>query len=66
MTFFGHFPAGRTPPQAKPIRQEVQVEARRLYAEQKRYEAFKQQANAEDMRRWEQGREQGQQGRLEV
>jgi hypothetical protein len=64
MTFFGHYRAGRTPPQAKPIGSEVEVEARRLYVQDRRIEAFKQNADAEDWRRWEQGRDQGKQGRL--
>lgn len=64
MTFFGHYPAGRTPPRVQPIRQDEKVEARRLYAERQRHEAFKRNADAEDMRRWEQGREQGQESGL--
>lgn len=54
MTFFGHYPAGRAVPRAKPIQQDEKVEARRLYVESRfRPEAFKQQATDEDWRRWE-------------
>jgi hypothetical protein len=67
MNFYGHYPAGRTPPHVNPIRGDEKVEARRQYAEERRKEAFKQQSTAQDWQSWEQGREQGQQqGRLAV
>jgi len=66
MTFFGHYGAGRTPPRAKHITSDVEVERRRLYAERRRQEAFKQQATQDDMERYDRERESGRQGRLAV
>lgn len=63
MTFFGHRKIARTIPHvANPDGDKVKAAWRAVKAEQYRQDAFGRNADAEDMRRWEQGREQGRGG----